>query len=96
MYFISFCLDLDLTAVTPPPSSPTVESEEPVHEVILEEEEEAEMEEFVCGEKEELDQQDAWEEETVNSVMETASQIQSKGKMEPKLVMLACHLNDQK
>ena len=78
----AFCLESDLTNLTPPPpSSPAAESrEEPVHEVIVEQEEhEAQLEEFVCGAEEELDEQDAWEEDTVHSVVETASEIQSKG-----------------
>ena len=33
----------------------------------------------MCGTGEELDEQDVWEEDTVVSVVETASQIQSKG-----------------
>lgn len=75
-----------MTSNSPPPPS-TVEEEEKeekerVHEVILEDEEEPEVEEFVCGaeNKEVIVEQDAWEEETVCSVVETASQIQSKGK----------------
>lgn len=67
---------------TPPPLAEGEEEEQHIHEVILEDEEEQEMEEFVCGDenKEVIVQQDAWEEETVYSVVETASQIQSKGK----------------
>ena len=65
--------------MTPPlAASPTETEEPPLHEPILEEEEEAE--EFVCGVEEELDEQDAWEEDTVHSVVETASQFESKGK----------------
>lgn len=39
------------------------------------------MEEFVCGDesKEVVDEQNAWEEETEYSVVETASQMESKG-----------------
>ncbi|XP_022791959.1 uncharacterized protein LOC111331165 isoform X2 [Stylophora pistillata] len=51
-----------------------------VHEVILEEEEQPDLEKFVCGaeNKEVLVEQEVWEEETVHSVVETASQIQSR------------------
>lgn len=72
-----------MTSNSPPPPS-TVEQEqeekEHFHEVILEDEEEPEVE--VCGadNKEVIVEQDAWEEETVCSVVETASQIQSRGK----------------
>ena len=45
----------------------------------MEEKEEEEVEQFVCETEEELDEQDVWEEDTVVSVVETASQIQSKG-----------------
>lgn len=45
----------------------------------MEEKEEEEVEQFVCGTEEEVDEQDVWEEDTVVSVVETASQIQSKG-----------------
>ncbi|XP_078359153.1 uncharacterized protein LOC144643701 [Oculina patagonica] len=74
-------LELDMTSNSPPPPS-TVEQEqeekEHFHEVILEDEEEPEVE--VCGadNKEVIVEQDAWEEETVCSVVETASQIQSR------------------
>lgn len=73
---------------TPPPPSPIEEEEEEekerVHEVILEDEEEPEVKEFICpaDDKEVIVEQDKWEEETVRSVVETASQIQSKGKSE--------------
>ena len=33
----------------------------------------------MCETEEELDEQDVWEEDTVVSVVETSSQIQSKG-----------------
>lgn len=67
--------------MTPPPSSPATTSEEPVYDVILEEEE-ADVEEFVFAvEGEQLEEQDAWEEDTVHSVVETASQMESKGKI---------------
>ena len=73
-----------MTSNSPPPPSTAEEEEEKerAHEVILEDEEEPEVQEFVCGaeNKEEIVEQEAWEEETVCSVMETASQIQSKGK----------------
>ena len=66
--------------MTPSPSSPTTISEEPVHDVILEEE--ADVEEFVFAvEGEQLEEQDAWEEDTVRSVVETASHMESKGKI---------------
>ena len=79
--FITFFQECDLTSVTPPPTSISTETEEGLreHETIVEEEEE-EVEQFVCGTEEELDEQDVWEEDTVVSVVETASQIQSKGK----------------
>ena len=68
----------------PPPPSPIEEEQqedERTHEVILEEQEEPEVEVFVCGaeNKEVVDEQNAWEEETEYSVVETASQIESKG-----------------
>jgi len=70
-------IEPELTSVTPPlAASPTETEELPLHEPILEEEEE--VEEFVCGAEEELDEQDAWEEDTVHSVVETASQFESK------------------
>ena len=67
-----------------PPPSPIEEEQqedERTHEVILEEQEEPEVEEFVCGAENEevVDEQNAWEEETEYSVVETASQIESKG-----------------
>lgn len=75
-----------MTTNTPPPPSPIQEEEEEeedrrTHEVILEDQEEPEVEEFVCGteNKEVIVEQNAWEEETEYSVVETASQIQSKG-----------------
>ena len=69
---------------TPPPPSPIEEEQqedERTHEVILEDQEEPEVEEFVCDaeNKEVVDEQNAWEEETEYSVVETASQIESKG-----------------
>ena len=69
---------------TPPPPSPIEEEQqedERTHEVILEDQEEPEVEEFVCGaeNKEVVDEENAWEEETEYSVVETASQIESKG-----------------
>jgi len=72
---------------TPPPPSPIEEEQqeehqnERIHEVILEEQEEPQVEEFVCDaeNKEVIDEQNAWEEETGYSVVETASQIESKG-----------------
>ena len=68
--------------MTPPPPSLSTETEETLggQEAIVEEEEEEDVKEFVVGAEEELDEQDAWEEDTVDSVVETASQIQSKGK----------------
>ena len=45
----------------------------------MDEKEEEKVEQFVCETEEELDEQDVWEEDTVVSVVETASQIQSKG-----------------
>ena len=73
-----------MSRTTPPP--PSLIEEEQVedkrtHEVILEDQEEPQVEEFVCGaeNKEVIDEQDAWEEETEYSVVETASQIESKG-----------------
>ncbi|KAJ7392315.1 hypothetical protein OS493_011972 [Desmophyllum pertusum] len=73
-------IESDMARNTPPPLAEGEEEEQHIHEVILEDEEEQEMEEFVCGDenKEVIVQQDAWEEETVYSVVETASQIQSK------------------
>ena len=49
--------------------------------MILEDQEEPQVEEFVCGaeNKEVVDEQNAWEEETEYSVVETASQMESKG-----------------
>ena len=73
---------------TPPLPSPIEEEQqedERTHEVILEDqeagEEEPEVEEFVSDaeNKEVVDEQNAWEEETEYSVVETASQIESKG-----------------
>ena len=70
---------------TPPPPSPIEEEQQQedqrTHEVILEDEEEPQVEEFVCGaeNKEVIDEQNALEEETEYSVVETASQIESKG-----------------
>lgn len=70
---------------TPPPPS-TIEEEQQdedqrIHEVIVEDQEEPQVEEFVCGAENEevIDEQNAWEEETEYSVVETASQIQCKG-----------------
>ena len=79
--FITFFQECDLTSVTPPPTSISTETEEGLreHETIVEEKEEEEVEQFVCETEEELDEQDVWEEDTVVSVVETASQIQSKG-----------------
>ena len=79
--FITFFQECDLTSVTPPPTSISTETEEGLrdHETIVEEKEEEEIEQFVCGTEEEVDEQDVWEEDTVVSVVETASQIQSKG-----------------
>lgn len=68
----------------PPPPSPIEEEQqedELTHEVILEDQEEPEVEEFVCDveNKEVVDEQNTWEEETEYSVVETGSQIESKG-----------------
>lgn len=70
----------DLTSLTPPPPSLSTETEETLgrQEAIVEEEEEEDVKEFIVRAEEELDEQDAWEEDTVDSVVETASQIQSK------------------
>lgn len=70
---------------TPPAPSPIEEEQQEdhqrTHEVILEDQEEPQVEEFVCGDesKEVVDEQNAWEEETEYSVVETASQMESKG-----------------
>jgi len=70
---------------TPPPPSPIEEEQQEedqrIHEVILEDQEEPQVEEFVCGaeDKEVVDEQNVWEEETEYSVVETASQMESKG-----------------
>ena len=54
--------------------------DEPVHEVILEEDEEGEeVEQSVCYVEEEVDQQDAWEENTVDAVTETSIQFENQG-----------------
>jgi len=77
-------IELDMSRSTPPPPS-TIEEEQDedqrIHEVIVEDQEEPQVEEFVCGAENEevIDEQNAWEEETEYSVVETASQIQCKG-----------------
>lgn len=70
----------DLTVLTPRTSSLATESvDEPVHEVILEEDEEGEeVEQSVCYVEEEVDQQDAWEENTVDAVTETSIQFENQ------------------
>jgi len=75
----------DMSRNTPPAPSPIEEEQQEedqrTHEVILEDQEEPQVEEFVCGDesKEVVDEQNAWEEETEYSVVETASQMESKG-----------------
>ena len=81
-----FSLEPDMASNSPPPLLEEEQEKEKdkdlVHEVILEDEEERELEEFVCDaeNKEVVVEQEAWEEETVHSVVETASQIQGRGK----------------
>ena len=69
--------------------SPLLEEEQEkerdfVHNVILEEEEQPELEEFVCDteNKKVVVEEEAWEEETAHTVVETASQIQGRGKFQ--------------
>lgn len=89
-----------MTRNTPPPPSPIQEEEEDerTHEVILEDQEQPEVEEYVCGaeNKEVIVEQNAWEEETEYSVVETASQIQSKGMKKELKEVTATYANNRK